>query len=358
MKKGLVFLLLFWTASLSGTTYQLIELPPLGAASNPSVAYGMNDSSGLPESTEYVAGASGSGGGQRAVRWAVSTSGVIEVVDIGLLSPYTWAVAYDVNDMGHVVGSMGNRQAFIWWAGTPPLLQAIPATAPARCLAAYAINDNNKVVGFYSKAVQGGSVLYPGWAFGWTPLSGLQLYDGFVRTSLGSTARAVHDGGVVAGSAEVRTTGGVIAAMQAYTWSSPGTTLLGAFPGEDGSGFAEAYGINNLSQVVGTSEGKAFLWSGTTTGLIDLGPGSARDINAFGEIVGSAPKAGGGTYAFFKAPSGSRQDLNTLITIPPGSGWLLAEAHAINDRGWIAGIGSRLVNGVRVTKGFLLIPQP
>jgi len=355
MKKGLGFLLLFWTISLHGTTYQLMELPALGATSNASVAYGMNDSSGLPGSPdyEYVAGASGSGGGQRAIRWTVSTSGVVAVLDVGLLSPYTWGVAYDVNDAGHVVGSMGNRQAFIWRSETTPQLQAIPATAPARCLTAYAINDNDKVVGFYSKAVQGSSVLYPGWAFGWTPTGSLQLYDGFVRTSLGSTARAVGDGGLVAGSAEVQTTGGVIAAMQAYTWS-PTATLIGAFAGEDGSGSAMAYGINNNGEVVGDSEGTAFLWDGVA--LIGLGSGTARDINIFGEIVGFAPKAGGGTYAFFKAPSGIQQDLNTLTTFPPGSGWQLSEAHAINDRGWIAGIGSRLVNGVRVTKGFVLFP--
>ena len=90
--------------------------------------------------------------------------------------------------------------------------------------------------------------------------------------------------------------------------------------------------------------------------MIGLGSGTARDINIFGEIVGFAPKAVGGTYAFFKAPSGIQQDLNTLTTFPPGSGWQLSEAHAINDRGWIAGIGSRLVNGVRVTKGFVLLP--
>ena len=51
-----------------------------------------------------------------------------------------------------------------------------------------------------------------------------------------------------------------------------------------------------------------------------------------------------------------RIDLNTETLFPSGSGWQLAEAHAINDWGWIAGIGSRLVNGVRVTKGFVLIP--
>jgi uncharacterized membrane protein len=357
MKRCLAFFLFFWAASLHGATYQLVELPALGATTNPTMAYGMNDSSGLPGSPdyEYVAGASGNGsGGQRAVRWTVSTSGVLAVLDVGLLSPYTSAVAYDVNDSGHVVGSMGNRQAFIWRSGTTPQLQAIPAPAPARCLVAYAISNQDKVVGFYSKAVLGSSVLHPGWGFGWTPSGGLQLYDGFIRTSLGSTARAVQDGGVVAGSAEVDPDGAVIAAQQAYTWS-PVRLLIGAFNGEEGSGSAIAYGINDLSEVVGESEGIAFLWDGAT--LIGLGPGSARDINSFGEIVGLAPKAAGGTYAFFKSSSGARVDLNTLVTFPAGSGWQLAEAHAINDRGWIAGIGSRLVNGVRVSKGFVLIPQ-
>lgn len=357
MRKGIVFGLFFWAVSLQGTTYQIVELPSLGAASVPTAAYGMSDFVDIPPEREYqyVAGASGTGGSQRPLRWTVWQNGATATSDVGLLSPYTWGVAYDANDFGEVVGSMANRQAFLWQPGPPSLLQPILATAPARCLAAYAINDAGKVVGFYSKAVQGSSVLYPGWAFGWSQGAGVVLYDGFVRTSLGSTARAVNSIGVVAGSAEVSPTGGVIAATQAYTW--PPKHLLGAFDGEDGSGFAISYGINNIGQVVGESEGQAFLWNGTT-GMIDLGPGTARDINSFGDIVGTAPKAGGGTFAFFLGPMGFRQDLNTLATVPAGTGWQLAEAWAISDRGWIAGIGSRLVNGARITKGFVLIPQP
>lgn len=350
MRKGFGVLLLLWAVSLHGITYQLIELPPAsGSSAIPTRAYGMNDAhlSGNPD-YGYIAGVSGSGSSQRAIRWTVSTSGILETKDLGLISPYTWAIAYDVNDDGHVVGTMGNLQAFIWRFESIPQLQAIPATSPARCLVAYAINDADKVVGSYSKFVGSGGPVHPFWGFGWTPAGVLVLYKSSQNlASAASNAQAVNDDGLAAGAAQVSSDGSFELEWQAHTWSPTPTPI--------GNGFSQAYGIND-SDVVGTGAGKAILWDGGA--LTDLGPGTARDINNDnpGQIVGFAPKTGGGTYAFVQTTSTSRVDLNTETLFPSGSGWQLAEAHAINDWGWIAGIGSRLVDGVRVTKGFVLIP--
>jgi len=66
--------------------------------------------------------------------------------------------------------------------------------------------------------------------------------------------------------------------------------------GELGGGSSYAYGVNNLSQVVGTSDGRAFRWE-----------------------------------------SGVMTDLNTLL--PADSGWRLESARAINDGGQIVGSG-------------------
>jgi probable HAF family extracellular repeat protein len=71
-----------------------------------------------------------------------------------------------------------------------------------------------------------------------------------------------------------------------------------------------AYGLNNLGQVVGSSNGRAFLWS-----------------------------------------EGRIADLNTLIV--PKSSWVLHEARGINDRGQICGNGT--FNGER--RAFLLTPM-
>ena len=82
-------------------------------------------------------------------------------------------------------------------------------------------------------------------------------------------------------------------------------TALGRLGGED----HWAYGLNNLGQVVGSSGGRAFLWSS-------------------GKMIG----------------------LNTLV--PAASGWLLREGRGINDKGQICGNG--MVNGQR--RAFLLTP--
>ena len=356
MRNSFFALLFWWAAALSGTTYQLIELPALGGSSTVQTrAYGRNEGASGLEGPEFVAGTSGS----RAVRWTVTTSGAGAPMDVGLLGSYTSATAYGVNNFGHVVGMMANeQQAFIWRSGTSPQLQAIPAVAPARCLVAYDINYADMVVGAYTK-----NGTFPRWAFSWTPAGSLTLYQGQRTGPIGSSAFAVSDGGIVVGEGEVNTSGSSVPnAQQVYGWPIPG--LIGALPNPEGIGTGRALGINDHYQIVGESEGMAFIWNVSASesptapgGLLDLGPGAARDINNAGTIVGHAPNTSGGNFAFVKEPWDVRRDLNSLTAIPAGSGWYLSEARAINDKGWIAGIGCRLVGALRVTRAFVLIPQ-
>ena len=56
--------------------------------------------------------------------------------------------------------------------------------------------------------------------------------------------------------------------------------------------------------------------------------------------------------AFVKPATGQTEDLNTLLS--RGSGWTLDVAYAVNDKGWIVGVGTQ-ANGTK--KGFLLIPE-
>lgn len=86
--------------------------------------------------------------------------------------------------------------------------------------------------------------------------------------------------------------------------------------------------------------------------MIDLGTlgGSsshAYDINDSGQVVGDSDG-----YAFLY-DGGNMIDLNTLL--PTGSGWELSVAYGINDSGQIVGQGSN-INGD--TRAFLMTPVP
>ena len=73
-----------------------------------------------------------------------------------------------------------------------------------------------------------------------------------------------------------------------------------------------AYGINDLGQVVGVSDGSAFLWLpapayGLPAGINDLGTlggaDTAEAINASGQIVGNSVNTGDGDHAFLWLPT-------------------------------------------------------
>jgi probable HAF family extracellular repeat protein len=63
----------------------------------------------------------------------------------------------------------------------------------------------------------------------------------------------------------------------------------------------------------------------------------ATAVNASGQIVGWSRSADGSTSRAVLWQGGAIVDLNTLL--PPGSGWTLTRAAAINDRGQIVGTG-------------------
>jgi probable HAF family extracellular repeat protein len=149
----------------------------------------------------------------------------------------------------------------------------------------------------------------------------------------------------------------------ALKWSARGSitdlgTLLGAL------GNSDAYAINNAGRVVGDSQVSlggplhAVEWSADGV-ITDLGvlPGGSNSqafaINNSGQVVGDAdiyiPGFGNREEAVIWS-GGQISDLNSLL--PPGSGWYLLEATAINDHGQIVGNG--FYNGQ--PHGFLLTP--
>jgi len=179
-----------------------------------------------------------------------------------------------------------------------------------------------------------------------------------------SNGFGINDSGQVVGSSY--TTGN--AAVHAFRTSATGAV---SDPGTDlgtlGGTRSEAWGVNALGQAVGFADYAGIAGyhaiRTTATGLIsdpgtDLGTlggmnSAAYAINLKGQTVGASYIAGNNeNHAFFVDTTGPMQDLNDLI--PGGTGWVLQEAHGINDSGQIAGLGT--IGGQ--THAFLLNPVP
>jgi probable HAF family extracellular repeat protein len=134
-----------------------------------------------------------------------------------------------------------------------------------------------------------------------------------------------------------------------------------------GTGNAYATGINASGRVVGSyytgaaypnNEQRAFSFSGGVA--IDLGEliaagnnVEARGINDAGQIVGWADSLSLGGQSAFIYQNGVMTDLNTLVD--PGAGWLIVDAHAISNSGYIVASAINSANGT-TTATVILAP--
>jgi probable HAF family extracellular repeat protein len=130
---------------------------------------------------------------------------------------------------------------------------------------------------------------------------------------------------------------------------------LGTLPGGTQS---SAQDLNARGQVVGVSSTSGqtnlhpFLWDhGVMRDLGTLGGnyGTALGINNLGQVVGTSNLPSNQAHAFIYS-EGRMIDLNNMIA--PDSGWILYQASAINNSGQIVGVG-RIGNQ---THAFLLTP--
>jgi uncharacterized membrane protein len=152
----------------------------------------------------------------------------------------------------------------------------------------------------------------------------------------------------------------------AFSWTVGGP-MVDLTPGLAAGSAARA--VNLAGDIVGESSINAVIFrkSGTQDVIPPLpgfDAGSAKDINGPGEVVGDSfisvipTQTSPFLFRAFRRDAGGSTpvsppevvDLNTLI--PPGSGWVLEHATAINDFGWIVGTGQ--LGGS--WRGFVLIP--
>ena len=126
--------------------------------------------------------------------------------------------------------------------------------------------------------------------------------------------------------------------LNAFLYKDGTMTDLGLLPG--GCNESIAYGINASGQVVGRSG-------------MDALPGSSSNASRTSASGPVAPcsDTGGFPGGAFLYSNGRMADLNSLVN--PDSGWILAQANAINDSGQIVGYGA---NSSGQSDAFLLTP--
>jgi probable HAF family extracellular repeat protein len=304
-----------------------------------------------------------------------------------------FGIAYALNAHGEVVGD-ANFHAFVWSKGA---LQVPPPLANGFSTAR-GINDLGQVVGSAAPKGEAGPFLLESGVVTILPTPGGTTYN--VAVAINNQGQILVDSrGASAGAfiwehgverpipspgANLVPTGlnqqGQVVGYRwrsgtflghAFLFSGGGVTDLGVLPGGETlpdcnfcavGNFSIATAINDLGEVVGQAAAAgpvlhAFLWRGGA--MEDLGTlagdnrSYASSINDRGQIVGWSGHTSGAIIDYTRAvlwDKGSAVDLNDLI--PPGSGWTLDSAVAINASGQIAGNGHR--DGL--ARPFLLTP--
>jgi len=224
-------------------------------------------------------------------------------------------------------------------AQTSYVVEDLGALAGDSSSVAWAINANGDVVGWSMGPAGTRAFLYTN-AGGMVALPGLPDKP---RT----VARDINDAGVIVGSANA----GGTDLGHAVLWSGGSVQDLGTL----GTGlYSEAWGVNNLGQVVGwsyTNGGNGltgvhgFLYT-QAAGLVDLTPnsdtGSALDINDASQVTGYKTAFGG--YHAFRWQGGSFVDLGVLPGFAHSFGWAInASGQAAGNSGSASGNSERFV---------------
>ena len=268
-----------------------------------------------------IAGSSSTGtnGVQHAFRWSAAT-GIIDLAGPGT----GFASAADINSRGWVTGSaqFGGQalpHAFRW----TPQTGMVDLGSLNQSSNGFALNDKGTVVGD-SESPNGGlgrlAVRWPGT----TPLAITTFATPF------SAALDINNAGQIVGNGAV----GPDFQDIAFLWS-PQTGIVDL--GVPGPTLASAEKINEKGLVIGSSftpgSVRGFVWSRENGplifGTLDVDQTRTRDLNNLGQVVGSF-----NNRAFVWTRASGVVDLNTrVIGAPPD--FVLVEGIAISDNGSI-----------------------
>ena len=348
--------------------YAVTDLGTLGAGNN-AAALDMND-------VGWVAGASNltTGGPQHAFVWY----GHGRLKDLGTLDgaacPTCNSAADGPNLLGQTAigseisaldpdgedfcayGTHRQCRGVVSRFGKLVALRNLPGGRNAN---AFGINDLGQLSGFAENGVRDSTCatatpfqVFRFEAVVWEPWGELRELPPL--TKKGDTvafAMGMNDLGQVVGSSGTCATQGLpplnVTGIHSVLWERDGSPVyLGTLGDATHTAFNSASSINNLGQVVGTSQFTdgtihSFLWT-RAKGMLDLEPlpgafatiaGCCRTINNHGVVVGFAfDNAGSHAVVWINKKI---SDLNALI--PPDSSLYLLNAESVNDSGEIVG---------------------
>jgi len=260
--------------------------------------------------------------------------------DIGTLGG-TESEAYAINDAGDIAGAGYDATqaqfAIVWRGGVAHALAGVNGTA-------FGLNGAGQAVG---------QVLVPGQGYHavlWTGDSA--FLDLGTLGGPDSVASAINDAGQVVGAAELPTR-----AVKTHAASWTGTTLTDLTPAQV-RGSSTASAINRGGLAVGWvpsdqgSHTQAATWvGGQTVKLLPLAGAvnsKAYGVNVAGAVVGVSETAAGGLeHAVMWNGALRPVDLNALVPAAVRrAGWVLTDAHGINDAGWIVGTAYNTLTSV------------
>lgn len=187
---------------------------------------------------------------RRAFRWTPGTG----MVGLGALERGANGAA--LNDAGTVVGSSASRP--VQWPATSP----VPLESSGGFGYANDINNAGQVVGAAGRPGSNVAVL-------WTPQNGLVDFGLRMR----SVAQKINAHGLVIGTAYPGP-----GAPQGFVWCRENGLVM--FGTNALASSANASDLNNLGQVVGSLEGRAFVWT-RAEGVVDLNtriPGAPPEL--------------------------------------------------------------------------------
>jgi probable HAF family extracellular repeat protein len=331
----LLCLLLLTAAATIGAaqTYTMTDLGVL-----PGASWSAGD--GINASGEVV-GASGPDGASNAFVYSNGT-----LTNLGTLGGHT-GVGNGINASGQAAGYATNTRTYRAFISNGDTLTDIGDLGGGSAVA-YGINDAGQVVG--------SSVTSTGANHPFLYSNGRMIDLGTLgspdNVNWWNSAQGVNNSGVVAG-----TSYDAQGNFFGFVWSNGKMTKIGTL----GGSWSQAWAINNNGQVTGnaytkTGASHAFLRSASGK-LQDLGVVGGTSgtswgfgVNDTGVVVGQSTFQS--TYHAFVYIGGKMKDLNKLVS--HASGWVLIDAHGINNAGQIACTGMRSDGSQHA---FLLTPR-